>query len=388
MKSKSSSKKHIVFGQPSWRIRSANVDAFVTETGGHLAPVVFDRKGRQIQPYSIAPWYSEKLPPDTPPLIRLLRGDFFCLPFGANAEPFLGEQHPLHGESANRKWKFEQLDRDGGRTTLRLSMRTRIRAGRVDKRITLVDGHNAVYCQHIVSDMSGPMDFGHHAMLKFPDRPGSGVLTCSPFKFGMVSPVPLEKPETFGYSILKPGARFSRLNRVPTMTGEWADLSRYPARRGFEDLVLLATQERGPYAWVAVTFPRERYTWFALRDPQVLRHTVLWHSNAGRHYSPWSSRHQNVLGIEDITGFFHYGLAASAKPNALTRRGAATCVELKRRTPLIVNYVMAVARVPAGFTETTRIEPGRKGASVRLISGKGQRVTVNLGYEFVRKGIV
>jgi hypothetical protein len=67
--------------------------------------------------------------------------------------------------------------------------------------------------------------------LKFPDHPGSGVLTHSPIRFGMVSPTASENPETFGYSILKPGAKFSQLKRVPTMTGEWADLSRYPSRR-------------------------------------------------------------------------------------------------------------------------------------------------------------
>src|SRR6185503_6373938 len=133
----------------------------------------------------------------------------------------------------------------------------------------------------------------------------------------MVSPLPLENPEPRGYSILKPGAKFVKLNRVPTMTGGFADLSQYPARRGFEDLVLLAAKQSGPFAWVAVTFPEERYVWFALRDPRVLRHTVLWHSNGGRHYAPWNGRHTNVLGIEDITGYFHYGLAPSARRNRL-----------------------------------------------------------------------
>jgi hypothetical protein len=265
-------------------------------------------------------------------------------------------------------------------------MKPTVRRGRVDKRITLLDGHNAVYCQHVVSGMSGPMNFGHHATLKFPDQPGSGVLTHSPIQFGMTYPVAPENPETFGYSMLKPGAKFSQLKRVPTMTGEWADLSRYPARRGFEDIALLATKQVSPFAWVAVTFPAEGYVWFALKDPRVLRQTLLWHSNGGRHYPPWNGRHLNVLGVEDLTSFFAYGVAESARPNVLTKLGLQTCFNLSPKKPLTVNYIMAVAILPRGFNETKRIEPARNG--VKLISSAGKSVTVPLRADFVQTGVI
>jgi hypothetical protein len=385
MKRESPPGKHAVFGQPSWRIRSSNVEAFVTELGGQLAPVVFDRQRRRIQPYALAPWWNEKLPPELPPIVQVLRGDFFCLPFGGNEEAFRGERHLVHGETANRKWKYEAVERGSDSTTLHLSLYTTVRRGRVDKRITLVDGHNAVYCQHVISGMSGPMDFGHHAMLKFPDQPGSGILTHSPVKFGMVSVRPLENPETFGYSMLKPGAKFASLRCVPTMMGGWADLTRYPARRGFEDLVLLATKQREPFAWVAVTFPKERYVWFALKDPQLLRQTALWHSNGGRHYPPWNGRHLNVLGIEDLTGFFHYGLAPSARRNCLNELGEQTCFQLKPEQPLKVNYIMAVAEIPHGYDCTKRIEAERDGV-VALVSAGGKYARVPLRHAFVPTG--
>ena len=44
------------FGQASWRIASREVEAFVTETGGHLGPVTFRLGKRKIQPFAIAPW--------------------------------------------------------------------------------------------------------------------------------------------------------------------------------------------------------------------------------------------------------------------------------------------------------------------------------------------
>ena len=386
MKQKPAPEKQIIFGQPSWVVRSSKVEAFVTETGGHLAPVIFDRKRRRIQPYSVSPWWNEKLSADTPTILKVLRGDFFCLPFGGNNDGFHGERHPVHGETANRRWKFENLECAKGRTTLHLSLKTRIRRGRVDKRITLRDGHNAVYCQHVVSGMRGPMNFGHHATLKFPDQPGSGVLTHSPIEFGVVTPDAAENPEMFGYSTLKPGARFSQLNRVPTMMGEWANLSRYPARRGFEDIVLLATKPASPFAWIAVTFPSERYVWFALKDPHVLRQTLLWHSNGGRHYPPWNGRHLNVLGIEDLTSFFHYGLAQSARRNQLNTLGLQTCFPMSPKKSFIVNYIMAVAIVPRGFNDTQRIVPTPGG--VKLISSTGKSVTVPLRTDFLHTGVV
>ena len=35
-------------------------------------------------------------------IIRLLRGDFFCLPFGSNVEPVGGRKYLLHGPHGKR----------------------------------------------------------------------------------------------------------------------------------------------------------------------------------------------------------------------------------------------------------------------------------------------
>ncbi len=77
---------------------------------------------------------------------------------------------------------------------------------------------------------------------------------------------------------------------------------------------MLTADPKLPFAWSAVTFPKEGNVYFALRDPRVLRHTLLWISNGGRHYPPWNGRHTDVMGIEDATSYFHYGLAESARP--------------------------------------------------------------------------
>jgi len=358
------------------------VEAFVTQTGGHVGPVTFDRRGAKIRPLSVAPWATERLDRSQPPIIRVLRGDFFCLPFGGNSSPYRNEKHSVHGETANAKWKLEPGGDDrNDRPTLHLSLPTRLRPGRVDKYVSLGTDHDAVYQRHVVSGMSGPMNFGHHAMIRFPDEPGAGIVSTSPFVYGQVFPEPMERPENRGYSMLKPGAEFQTLDRVPTVTGETTDLSRYPARRGYEDLVMLVADDRVPFAWTAVSFPNQRYVWFALKDPRVLRSTIFWMSNGGRHYAPWNGRHINVMGLEEVTSYFHPGLAESVAENPISKRGYPTHVQLDPDRPLVVNYIFGVAQVPDGFERVDAIE--EDGSGVALVSGR-QRVRVPVDLSFLR----
>ncbi len=369
-------------GLPGWRFASNCVKAFLTRTGGHLAPVVFKLGRRSVQPFSITPWAKEKLPADIPTMLRVARGDFFCVPFGGNATTYRDERHPAHGETANRDWKFESLARVDDTVTLHTSLRTRARRGRVDKRLILRDEHAAVYSEHILSGMSGPMPIGTHPMLLFPDQPGAGVISTSAFKRGFVVPTAWEHPEAKGYSLLKLGAGFSSLQRVPAAAGGTIDLSRYPARRGFEELVELISDARLPFAWSAVTLPSEGYAFLQIKNPRVLRETVLWFSNGGRHYPPWNGRHINVVGVEEVTSYFHLGLAESAKPNLLTRAGGPTAVQLRPDRPLRVAHILALAAIPRNFDAVKRVVPAKGG--VTLIARNGRSVFAPLDLEFVQ----
>jgi hypothetical protein len=234
--------------------------------------------------------------------------------------------------------------------------------------------------------MSGPMNLGHHAMLKFPDLPGSGFVTTSRFVYGQVFPQAFELPENRGYSWLKPGAEFKSLERVPTQNGETADLTRYPARRGFEDLVMLVSDAKAPFAWTAVSFPGERYVWFALKDPRVLRETVFWLSNGGRHYPPWNSRHINVMGLEEVTSYFHIGVAESACKNPISRKGFPTCLALNPRKPLVIPYIMGMADIPAGFDRVVSIRPVQGNRAILLKSASGKQAQAAVDVSFLQAG--
>lgn len=93
-------------GQDSWAFASTTVACCITRAGGHMAPVTFFRDtATPVQPYFISPWQGEPGQRPYEPVLGPLRGDFFCLPFGANP-PWRGEAHRIHGETAYRRWRL------------------------------------------------------------------------------------------------------------------------------------------------------------------------------------------------------------------------------------------------------------------------------------------
>lgn len=376
------------FGLPGYRISTPELELFVTRQGGHMAPVRFFRDSpRPFAPYRIAPWWKESLEAATPGILRILRGDFFCMPFGGNNRSWHGEMHPPHGETSEGRWELLARRRMKTGAVLSMRIRPRVRTGKVVKRLILVAGETAIYNFHVISGMRGPMCLGHHPTLAFADHPGCARVAVSPFRFGQVYPGLFENPEQQGYSILRPGAEFSDLSRVERLDGRTADLSRYPDRRGYEDLVLLAAEPDLFPAWNAVTYTDAGVVWFSLKDPRMLASTILWHDNGGRYYAPWNGRSLNTLGIEDVTAYFHEGLASSAAPNSLTRRGIATTVRLRANCPTAVRHIQGAVRVARGFGPVREIRPlDEQTLQIRDERGASARATVR--WTFLREGCV
>ena len=374
-----------VFNQPSFVLQTKQVSAAITRIGGHIAPVHFNRDRRPIQPYHIAPWWNEKLPADQLPLLKNLRGDFFCLPFGNNTAPFRGENHACHGEPPNLPWTFVEQRRTSKGVALHLSMKVKVRPGHVDKRVALVNGHNVVYQQHIISGMRGPMTVAHHPNIQFPDRPECGKIVLSPFLFGCTSPEPVETPGQGSYVFLKSGVEFHDLRRVPTIWGTMADLSVYPNYRGYMDIVLMVNNPKDKFGWSTITFPREGFVWFSIKDPAVLKSTMFWRSNGGRWGDIWNGRHINTLGCEDVTWYFGANMESCLKPNPLSQRGIKPYLTMHPKRPTVINYVQGCVPVPKGFAEVKTIEVVNDDALV--IHGNGGRsVRVPCATSFIHSG--
>jgi hypothetical protein len=376
-----------IYAQPSWILANDDVEVAVTKLGGHMAPVTFDRRGRPFQPYHISPWQDERLK-DLPAAVLVpLRGDFFCLPFGGNAAAFQGQQHAPHGEAATAAWTFAGRGREAdGTETLTLTLDTKVRPGKVTKRLALEPGQPVVYSTHVIEGFAGPAPLGHHATLAMPEQEGVVAVSVSPFKLGMTNPGVFSDPANGEYQALAVGGTFTDLARVPSLFKSPAevDCSRFPTRRGYADLLAVVADKAalgGGPAWTAAVNSADGWVWFALRDPDVLPTTAFWIENRGRHGSPWNGRN-SCLGLEDVCAFFADGLVPSTQENLLTKQGIRTAVELDAKKPTEIRYIQGAARVPAGFGRVKRIDFAKPG-QIGLVSDSGQTVTVPVNHAFV-----
>ena len=376
-----------IHGQSSFVLENDVVSLAITKQGGHMAPVVFGAANeQQIRPYYISPWQEEDRSDMPAEVLVPLRGDFFCLPFGGNAQPYQNQNHPVHGETATAEWTFvDSEDVESGISRLRLVLDTRVRKGRVTKEITLRDRHPVIYQRHCVEGFVGPSPVGHHAILEMPDEEGTFVISTSPFRLGMTNPGVFGDPAAGEYQMLAEGKSFCDLREIPTLFRDPAvvDCSRLPLRRGFTDLFAVVADAEslaGKPAWTAAVNTSENWAWFSLRDPRKLPMTAFWLENHGRHSFPWNGRNQ-CLGVEDICGYFAEGIAASARANLLTEQGIATAIDCTEDSPLDIRSIQAAVPVPVGFN---RVEPiDFRDKCLRLISDSGSSVEVTVDHSFV-----
>ena len=379
----------VAHSQPSFLLANDQVRLSVTEVGGHMAPVKFFADSKSpIEPYYISPWQDEPKTEMPAPVLNSLRGDFFCMPFGGNADTVDGEKHPPHGEIAGSKWKAISVEDVGDVTRLTLEFETQVRKGKVTKQLSLVKGQNVVYSKHTIEGFPGRVPLGHHATLAMPEKEGSVQLASSKIRFGMTCPGVFSDPKKGEYQALLPGVQWTDLTKVPVLAKDApdADLSKLPARYGYADLVQLVNDPAGDHpAWMTATFTDAGYVWFSLKDPKILASTVFWMEYHGRHGHPWNGRN-NCLGLEDVTSHFADGLAPSMAENVLSKQGVPTTVELTANNPTVVNYIQGVARVPADFDRVVTMEFGT--GEITLVSPDGKRITVPVNHQFAKTGKV
>ncbi len=360
-----------IHGANSHLLVSDVVELAVTEEGGHMAPVSFQlADGRKVSPYALAPWLPSEVDAATPVLLRELRGDFFCFPFGPQAEG------PPHGETANASW--ELLERSAAALVLGLDARDT--GARVVKTLSLRAGETAVYIEHKISGAEGRFNYGTHPILDF-----SGVaerearISTSPIAWGSVYPGVFSDPHDGAFGALLPGAEFETLEAVPLASGGATDVSRYPARAGSDDLVMVANDPaHGPFAWTAALV--DGYVWFCLKNPRDFPATLLWLSNGGRLAAPWNGRHRCRLGLEEVCSHFSDGVETSRR-DLLAARGLATSRQFTPDETVRLAVVQAVAAVPGGFGRVVAITAGAAGVSVE--GEFGATVEVPLDWQFV-----
>jgi hypothetical protein len=361
-------------GEPSWSLANDTVSLRITARGGQIAPVDFHCGDRRFSPYSLSPWQPGEAP-DAPPLVQVLRGDFFCFPFGADA----ATGHSLiHGEPANRTWHLEQAAPAALRLALDFAADGPLAGGRIEKSLQLRPGHPALYQEHRISGVSGDFNYGHHPILHLPEGV-EAELRASPTRFGAVYAYP--PGDGTERNAFAAGRRFASLGAVPLARGGTASLLRYPASPGADELLMIAAAAKSGPAWTALTFSHG-FVWVSLRDAAVFPSTLFWLSDGGRDAPPWSGRHRRRIGVEDVCSHFCDGVSASRASELPTREGIATVRLFSSDRPTTLRHVQFAAAVPAGFGGVARIEFHEHEERVTLHGEGGASIDVALDWRF------
>ena len=362
-----------IHGAASFSLSSDLVSLHITQEGGQLAPVEFTLGERIVSPYALAPWKPDAIDDNLPVLLKNLRGDFLCLPFGPQ------ENGPPHGETANHLWEKISATDD----SLTLGIVASDVSGKITKTLSLRPGETALYVSHEIEGVEGDWSYGTHPILDLSGvAEGSARLSVSPFRWASVYPEYFSNPTDGANQALQIGAIFSDLAEVPLVGGGTTDLTHYPARPATDDLVMMVSEavtEQQPFAWSACVM--DGYVWFSLKNPADFPATMFWLSNGGRSAPPWNSRHIARVGIEEVCSYFCDSVDISRK-DLLHNLSVPTTRTFSKDKPVTLRIIQAVAAVPDDFGMVKSIFPDGD-VNVIITGENGAKVSVPLDWKFV-----
>lgn len=315
-------------------------EAVMEPLGGMVAPLRLRLEdGRWVEPLAIAPWAGEALP-GAPGILRGLRGDFPCVPFGGGdpgplAAPWAGvpfaAEGPPHGFAANSDWQVGAAD---GMLAGRIDYPNESPIAELSQELRPAGPGRVEMLLRVVARRAARLPLALHPIFRLSAEPGGtrvdlgvhGAVRVHPTLAGE-DPCPL-----------LPDGVAESLAQLPARDGKARDYSRLPLAEGIESRLLVTGSGgrvrllHGPEGWAATL------EWEAAVLPSVM----LWVSNRGRQGAPWSGRHL-ALGVEPCAAAFDLGVAASAGPNPLAAEGVATALALAPGQPLVIRHAISVA---------------------------------------------
>jgi hypothetical protein len=322
-------------GDDSRTLAWAHGRAEVQRLGAMLAPVVFRAPGRaDFQPMHVAPWARERGSDGLPGILRRLRGEWPCVPFGrvdalGGVPPGWQRRQPDdewgHGYASHHEWCWSPSP---GSLTLELSVLYPEESvvHRLTRRITAVPDEAALdIALRIEARRSCILPVALHPTMRL--DLGRVALRVPHRGPGLTYPVGVA-PDI---SRLASNHGFADLAHAPAADGAEIDLSRYPQAVDSEELVQLL-DATGP---VVLDYPDQRWAFEIDWDRALLPDVMLWVSHRGRSRAPWNGRHL-ALGVEPLNGVFDLGRIACPPGDhpLATRRG----IVLDPAEPSVIRY--------------------------------------------------
>lgn len=175
---------------------------------------------------------------------------------------------------------------------------------------------------------------GLHPVLNLPEMPESIGLGMADSVRAWTFPLEVEP----GRTALAPDQRNLSPNELLDASGRQIDLRRaLPFASASEDLVLLT----GTEGWVDFDNLHQGYRVSIRWNAEDFPACLLWISNAGRQFYPWSGRFRGI-GIEPVAAPFDLGCAvAENADNPLSLSGIPTAHSFRAGTPWQTRYSIA-----------------------------------------------
>jgi len=334
-----------------WTFDWGSVRGEVAALGGMLGPVWFTLSGGHLaQPFAVAPWADD--PPEKlnalPPILRQLRGEFPCVPFGvAEARTDLPDQWMdgldpsmppadefAHGYSTNHKWHL--LEQTDTTITIGIDYPEDHVVSCLKRRISLDDDLRIKIDLHIEMRCDAALPLGLRPIFALPAQTGAAHLSIPSLQSVRSFPVPVDEA-----SQCKPDETADKLTHIRTKDGVMLDVTRLPLALETEELLAVSLTDGD----VCLSDIQNGYavdlSWDIATFPQCL----LWLSNRGRKAYPWHGRFC-AIGIEPIAAAFDLGVAHSANRHApFAKSGIATQTMLSASGPFTASYSIAVRQL-------------------------------------------
>lgn len=284
-----------------WTLKWGYGEATVQSLGAMLGPVRFELGGgRNISPLHVAPWGDDAR---WPGLMRALRGEWPCVPFGTVHPPSgLPRGFDLlncpdnwdHGYGSNHLWQL--VDQTSHILSLRIDypangeIESLERVIKANPDAPILDVSLTVLVRRDVM-----LPVAHHPTFAVPPE-GVQILGC-PHQAIRSYPAAVEP----GVSRILPDRTATSLTALPTATGS-LDVTQLPLPVATEEILQIAGCQP-PFALrYAASGADVLLDWNAEELPDAL----LWISNGGRTHAPWCGKNF-ALGVEPANSFFDLG---------------------------------------------------------------------------------
>lgn len=302
--------------------------------------------GRVISPFAVAPWADEPASAAlSPPLLRRLRGDWLCVPFGlpgkprtdlvpewmTGLDPALESPDPAqHGTGSNEVWSLERADPH--RLALRYEPPAPLPIARIERIILVAPDDTTIEVEsRVTARHRCELPWGAHPTMRLPEEPGTAEI-----EFGHGDATVFTYPGVFEAGVSRvAAARICRgVDAIPMNDGTTMSFRRLPLAQAAEE-ALLVTRHGGV---ARLTNYAEGYRAIIEWDEETFPALLLWVSNYGRTYAPWNGRHR-ALGVEPVCAPFDLGYAHAVNPSSpLRAHGIATARQFTPDQPVTTRY--------------------------------------------------